>query len=219
MSCDARPRVAHGLQPDARTLASLAREAAAVSAEFEALARPLGSAQLHWSPAPSAWSIAQCLEHLAVTAEAARPSFATALWRAGRTADRGMARAASRASLGAASDSDPSASAPVRPGRIGRWLIEHAGPRSRRRVVAPRHLAPDAHPEDGALERFLAGQGLVLDTLALAEGLDVDRKVLAAPISRLLPVSLGEVLAIAVAHTRRHLEQAHRVRGDARFPA
>jgi hypothetical protein len=180
------------------TLQSLSQDAAAVSAEFEGLVDGLDEIRLQWSSGAGTWTIAQCLEHLTVTAERARPSFDAALRRA-----RGGGR------------DDRS----LRPSPIGRWLLDKAGPGGTRRLTAPKRLAPPAAPEVGALERFLASQLHLLWVIEAAYGRDINRIVVAAPISRILPVSLGEVLAVTIAHSRRHLEQARRVRRDPRFPA
>lgn len=180
------------------TLSRLSQDAASVSAEFEALVRGMDEARLHWSPRPEDWSIAQCLEHLTVTGRDARRAVHAALRRArrGRPSER-----------------------PLRPSPIGKWLIGKAGPNGGRRMAAPVRLTPPATPDVGALQRFLACQRELLDVIQAADGLDINRIVLAAPINRVLPISLGEVLAISIAHSRRHLEQARRVRHDSRFPA
>jgi hypothetical protein len=180
------------------TLLSLFHDAASVSAEFEELVQGLDEARLSWSPRPGAWSIAQCLEHLTVTDRAAQRSIGDALRRArrGRRSER-----------------------PLRPSPVGSWLISNAGPNGGRRMTAPARLAPPELPDAGALERFLASQRRLLDAIHAADGFDINRIVLAAPINRLLPLSLGEVLAITIAHSRRHLEQARRVRNDLGFPA
>lgn len=180
------------------TLSRLFQDAASVSAEFEGLVHGVDDARLHWSPSPGVWSIAQCLEHLTVTGREARRSMRSALRRAraGRRSER-----------------------PLRPSPIGKWLIRKAGPNGARRMSAPVRLTPPDRPEAGALERFLASQRRLLAVIQAADGFDINRIVLAAPISRVLPISLGEVLAIAIAHSQRHLEQAHRVRRDPQFPA
>jgi hypothetical protein len=180
------------------TLLGLYQDAAAVSLEFQGLAGGLDEAHLRWSPRPGEWSIAQCLEHLTVTDRDARRSLCAALCRArrGRRSER-----------------------PLRPSLIGRWLIARAGPDGGRRMTAPARLTPPERPESGALQRFLASQRRLLGVVRAADGLDINRIVLAAPISRVLPISLGEVLTVAIAHSRRHLEQARRVRCDPRFPA
>lgn len=85
-------------------------------------------------------------------------------------------------------------------------------------MSAPRRLAPPAAPEAGALARFLASQSTLLRVIEAADGRDINRIVVAAPFSPILPVSLGEVLAVTIAHGRRHLGQARHVRRDTRFP-
>lgn len=179
------------------TLQSLFHDTATVSAQFQALVQGLDEARLRWAPRPGAWSIAQCLEHLTITEHEAQRSMCAALRRARRS------RRSDR---------------PMRPNLVGRWLISQAGPQGGRRRVAPARLTPPGLPEAGALARFLTSQERLLDVIQAADGFDINRIVLVAPISRVLPISLGEVLAVAIAHSRRHLEQARRVRNEPGFP-
>ena len=48
-------------------LQELIDEFLAVEGDAERLVEPLDDEQFNWSPAPSAWSIAQCIDHLNVT--------------------------------------------------------------------------------------------------------------------------------------------------------
>jgi hypothetical protein len=179
------------------TLSSLSQDAARIAAEVEELVQGLDEQRLGWSPSAGQWSIAQCLEHLTAAGHEAYCSARVGLRRA---------RAGRRSAK------------PLSPSPIGRWLIGKSGPEGTSKVSAPRRLAPPEVPMEGALERFLACHGRLQAVIRAVDGLDINRFALAAPISRLLPISLGEVLTIAVAHSRRHLEQARRVRRDPRFP-
>src|SRR5688572_23985223 len=180
------------------SLLKLRRDAAAISKEFQELAEGLIEDQLHWSPRYQAWSVAQCLEHLTVTGQEYHLPFQVALR---------QARLNARSHV------------PLRPSPLGKWLIESAGPRAGRRLAAPKKLAPTSTPAEGALDRFLIGQRLLMAFIEEADGLAINRIRVAAPISRVLRISLGEALALTTAHARRHLEQARRVRQHPRFPA
>ena len=61
------------------SLLDLRSECAAVSAAFRGLAGDLSDAQLAWAPRSEEWSVAQCLDHLVLTAEAYRPRIEEAL--------------------------------------------------------------------------------------------------------------------------------------------
>lgn len=181
------------------TLRGLHRRARALDHEFEALAAGLGPRQLAWSPAEGAWGIAQCLEHLAVTAEHCEAELQRALAR-GR---RGR----------------PSAD-PLRAGPLGRWWIAVAGPRLPVRPLrCPRVLQPDGKAPGGALARFRAAHKRLVALLEEADGLDINALRVRTPAHPLVRVRLGEAFELAVAHAERHLAQARRVRSDPRFPA
>ena len=62
------------------------------------------------------------------------------------------------------------------------------------------------------LPTFLHVQSQLLLQLNRSDGLDLRRVKVATPLSRLLKMSLGLMFAQIVAHERRHLEQAQRVR-------
>ena len=186
------------------SLRKLHEEAALVALEFEELARDLGDDRVRWAPDSSSWSIAQCLEHLAITGEACDIPF----------------RAALRAAAPRSGARGPRPDAPLRPGPLGKWLLARAGPRgSGPGLNCPLKLAPSSRPGAGVLDRFLACQALLLAAIEGADGLDLNRVRVTAPISRVLRISLGEALALATGHTRRHLDQARRVRAHPRFPA
>lgn len=181
------------------TLRGLHRRARSLSLDFEALAGGLGPAQLAWSPAPGSWSVAECLEHLTVTAARCESELQRAL-------DRGRRGRSGGPSLWA--------------GPLGRWLIDAAGAQAGSRPLrCPRELAPGRAAPESALARFAAGQARLLVLLEGADGLDLDAVRVRTPAHRLVRVRLGEAFELAVAHGERHLAQARRVRADVRFPA
>jgi hypothetical protein len=180
------------------TLRGLHRRARALDQAFAGLVEGLASRHLAWSPAPGSWGIAECLEHLAVTSEHCEEELARAL-------ERSRPR--------------PQGSGASRPGPLGRWLIDAAGPRAGARPLrCPLELRPGWTAPERALARFRAAHGRLMAQLEAADGLDLEGVRVRAPAHPLLRVRLGEAFELAVAHAERHLAQARRVRLDPRFP-
>ena len=102
-------------------LQTIAAEAAKNSDAARQLVSGVRQAQLNWKPAPDKWSIAQCLDHLAVASSKFVPYFTTALARARKKW--------------------PVASSPsYRPTLIGGWLIKLVVPEAERNLTAPKVL-------------------------------------------------------------------------------
>ncbi len=182
-----------------RHLAALRRELDALSAEAPRIAAGLDDGAMNWAPGPGRWSVAQCFEHLTVTARLYHPALAAAVARA-----RALPR--------------PGASPPFRPTRVGRWILAGVRDRSGRRTRSPRAFHPAARPEPGALERLVATLDRLAGLIGVAGGTDLNRVKTHVPATRLIRFNLGDALEIQVAHVARHLDQARRVRVDPAFP-
>src|SRR2546421_5238708 len=63
----------------ANFLSTIVSEAEKNSDAARAVAADLSEAQLNWKPSPEQWSIAQCLEHLAITSRKFDSYFSVAL--------------------------------------------------------------------------------------------------------------------------------------------
>jgi hypothetical protein len=181
-------------------LQELADEFLAVEGDAERLVEPLDDEQFNWSPAPGAWSIGQCIDHLNV---ANRKYFDALSAAVDRTRANGLTRAA-----------------PIRSSWIGRRFIamleppagmKTRAPRAIRPAVAPRHKA-EVWPEFVRQHTHLRG--------CLTEWADIDlnRATFPNPLGPFGRLRAGTGLHIMAAHDRRHVWQASRVRGLAGFP-
>lgn len=164
------------------------------------LAEGLSDIHFNWRPAPAQWSIAQCLDHLTITAQQFLPRLdaATSKGREERLYSDG----------------------PFRYGwletRFARWLE----PPVRRKFRSPSRFAPPPdQPRDQVLQAFLLSHDQLLERLEDANGLHLTRLRVESPFSRWVRYSLGQSFVIIAAHDRRHLWQARQVRGLAQFPA
>jgi hypothetical protein len=156
--------------------------------------------QRNWKPSPDRWSIAQCLDHLAVATDKFGP-YLTAAIASGR-------------------EKYPVAISPgYQPSLLGGWLIRQLLPESTRRVPAPKIFRPgETAPILGALEHFLKAQNEFLGFVRQAEGLDYNKARLRSPVTPLMRYSLADAFVITVVHGQRHLGQAQRVHEAQGFP-
>lgn len=176
------------------------RQLEAIRNELSTLTAGLGDAQFRWRPARGRWSIAECIEHLNVVGD----DFL-------RYIDGLIAEARSR---------EPVRSAPSRRRRLPwlfiRWVIEPP-PRLRVKARAVHRPAPEPPPMADVLARFRALQDRLGTRLRAAEGLDLGGVAARQPVAP-VTLDLGQWFLLTLAHERRHLWQARRVRAELRFP-
>ena len=169
------------------------------STEADDLTTPLSDNQFSWRPAPEAWSIAECLDHLNATARNYLPKL-----------DEAIGSAIRRGLYG---------EGPFRYSwmdRLSVWLMQ---PPARIRVRAPRpfHPAPNRARRE-VMAAFRAYQVQFVDRLRQANGLDLGRARVGSPVRAWIRLSLGSAFALMVAHERRHLWQARGITRQEGFP-
>lgn len=185
-------------------LADFDRQLDVVDARATTLVDGLSDRQVHWQPGRKRWSILQCLEHIAVSAELYAASM-----------DRAIARGrpARPTELTAARDLLPLY------GPFSRFLVTGVEPPPRVRVKTGRAFVPHAQASvDNVLARYLAAHQGVRARLRAAEEIDLVRTYMSHPSLRVVRFSLGAGFGILTGHARRHLWQADQVRSDPRFP-
>ena len=167
--------------------------------DAEDLTRGLIETQFNWRPNPETWSINECLEHLNVTARQYWSILAEAV---------NGARINGWFSPG-----------PYKRAWIGNLMIRSTEPPARLRFKAPRRFRPPADiPMNQVLSSFMTFQDRLLDLIRDANGVDLGRPRLHSPGGRLFKLTLGQGIELMIAHERRHLWQARRVKFSVSFP-
>jgi hypothetical protein len=176
-------------------IAALDAAFAANARDARAVVQALDEAAGTWRSDPTSWSVAECLDHLAVAdrvyLEAMRPV-------AERAAERGRIRRRS-----------------ATPGLIGRWFVRRMEPpvRGRARMNAPAKIRPRVGPSLAeALARFSAAHEEVRAFLARYAELDLAGVRFPNPFVAGIRFSLATGIHVLAAHERRHLWQAWNVR-------
>ena len=170
-----------------------------LAAEADALVAPLSEDQFIWRPAPGSWSVAECIDHLNVTARLFLPQL-----------DEGIAEATRRGLYG---------EGPFAHDLIGRIFVRTMEPPARLRVKAPTSFQPVHRSRSEIMAAFRAYQVQFVDRLRQASGLDLRRAKVHSPASTWIKMSLNSGFALMTAHERRHLWQAGRVTSNPAFPA
>ena len=161
----------------------------------------LSDHQMSWTSSPDRWSIAQCLDHLAVTSRQFNSHFTTAI-------NQGRQKSPVKSAL------------PYKPSWVGGWLIRQVVPETTRKVPAPKVFRPaQSALIEGALENFLNQQSIFLGFVREAQGIDYNKVRLRSPVTPLMRYSLADAFVVTVVHGWRHLAQARRVRDTSGFPA
>jgi len=166
-------------------------EYTAADARAEALARPLTREQINWKPTPAAWSVGQCLEHLAAGNEQYLEAIEAALTR--------------NLNTGPVQD--------VTPGAFTRWFIRaymEPSPQTKR-ARAPAKIRPAPDVDSAILDRFLRTNERARALMRRASDYDINRIRFTNPFVPVIRFTVGSGFMILSAHERRHLLQAERV--------
>ncbi|MBP6716835.1 MAG: DinB family protein [Acidobacteria bacterium] len=175
-------------------------ERRAIEADLTPILQTLSPAQFNWQPdAGRAWSVGQCVDHLART----NRQYCAALREA-------VARARPRTER---TDGVPNL--------LGRWFIARLEPPVRLRVPAPRSLQPAATLDPIAVRReFDASLDEIRDVLALAWSVDLSHARFRNPLAGGLPVfNIATGFLVMLAHMRRHAVQVRAVMARSNFPS
>jgi len=160
----------------------------AVSAQAEALCGSASAEQLCRRPAAESWSAAECLAHLAISANLYTPAW--------------------REAYAAAKKRGTSGTEPYRMDVFG-WLLNWSLKPGRFKYPTPARFEPvDCGSADQALANFLASQRMVLDFIDEGAGMPLDRMTIVSPANSKIRYSVWSSFIILATHARRHLRQA-----------
>lgn len=181
-------------------LQTIVAEAEKNNEAARALVQGLSEEQLNWKPDAKQWSIAQCLEHLAVTSEQFNAYFKELIERARQ-------------------NWPASGPIPYRPSLVGGWLIKQVVPETTRKVPSPKVFKPsESSAIHDALGTFLKQQDEFVSFVQQSQGIDYNRARLRSPVTPLMRYSLADAFVVTIVHGHRHLAQANRVKAMPNFP-
>lgn len=172
----------------AKTLDELEAQFVAIGAAAQAMIDEAGTELCAQRPSPSSWSVAECLQHLNISAEAYFPIWQQVIANAGPR----------KAELNAPYRTDFF-------GRLLSWILE---PPARIRSKTPSTFEPETTATvDSALTGFLERQHRIISALHRCRGRAIDQVRMASPVDRRIHYSIWSSFVIIAAHERRHLWQ------------
>lgn len=175
------------------------RQYEGLAEQADALTSGLDDEQFNWRPPSGGWSVAQCIDHLNVTAREYLPKL-----------DAGIAAAIPRGMYG---------QGPFHYNWLGRMFVRSQEPTTKLKYKAAAAFMPaPSRRKPETLAAFRAYQVQFIDRLRQANGLDLSRVRVQSPVARLLRLPLGSAFALTIAHERRHLQQAQNVITEPAFP-
>jgi len=189
-------RSSGAMNPSLRDLLSQFQE---IGREAQQLAQGISDRQFNWRPRSGCWSIAECLGHLNIvgseTLEVVDAAIAEARGRGWYTNEV------------------------LRVRLVGRGLLRATEPPVRRRRRArDRHVPPADQAVNVALPALVDLIDQLTTRVQAANGLDLSKPRVSAPVASLFRISPFELLLLFAAHGRRHLEQARKVKSEAGLP-
>jgi hypothetical protein len=170
-----------------------------INNQVDVLTAGLTDAQINWRPAPHRWSIGENLDHLTAFNQQCMPAIDDAI---------GYGRSRSLYAEG-----------PFRYGVVDRLVSWAMEPPVRVRLRTAASLTPaERRSAAASLKAFLATQDEIRARIQQANGLDLATIKVRSPFIRQLALSLGAAFGVLLAHERRHVWQAQRVRATPGFP-
>ena len=160
------------------------------------LVKGLSPEQLTQRPDPAKWSIAECLAHLNNTARGYFPSI-----------DAAIQRGRAENTLG---------QGPFKPGPLGSLLKWIAEPPPKFRIRAPKSILPLANigNPNRVVAEFMQVQDEWERLLKAMNGLNLKKIKCVTPLATLPKLRLAAPIPWMLAHERRHLLQAEKVRAS-----
>ena len=187
---------ASGLPDDLRRLTVEIDE---ILRQTDALLDPLDDEQFNWHPAPGSWSVGQCFEHLNVVNGIYFRGIHRAVERARQAGHRRRGAMTSSA--------------------LGRLFVWSQEPPFRVKVRAPSRVRPAARRRKAEVwPEFVRFHTHLKGFLQECADVDLNRARFPNPFLPLMKVRAGTGLRILMAHDRRHVWQALRVRQSQGFP-
>lgn len=173
-------------------LAQLSETARQLISTVQTELEPLELAQLNQQPAPNAWSVLECLEHLNRYSRYYNPRFAQALAHVGTAAE-----------------------AEVGYSWLGRKFVAMMGPGNTKKAKTLKRMNPiGSRLGREVLVEFQQHQQHLLELLAQAQHADLNRKAVPVEFFPLLKMRLGEAIEFVLVHEQRHMQQALRVKAS-----
>ncbi len=184
-----------------KELEKLINDYTAIIERCYVLTKDLNNEQINWKPASDKWSIAECLNHLAITNNLYYKNAVSAVENAiekNKTGDN-----------------------PIKIGVIGKIFMGFEPP-PKRRFKTPRIFSPRKDTvqvfTDEVIKKFVDSKIKMNELIKKSDGLDLNKVKISSPVTKMIKIRLGEYFSIMAPHDRRHLWQAENLKNHPDFP-
>jgi hypothetical protein len=169
-----------------------------IISEVREFTEPLSEEQFNWRPDETKWSIAECIDHLSVTANGYLPNIEKV--------------------IKASSESKAPAGQQIKFGIIGK-IFRKLEPPPKNKIKAPKKLAPRKNlDKNTVLKEFFAVQEKIKELINKSIGLNINKLKVPSPVLSLIKVRIGEFYAFTAVHERRHIWQIKEILSSNDFP-
>jgi hypothetical protein len=161
---------------------------------------PLTELQLNWKPAPSSWSVAECIEHLLLAFDGYIKGLATIIEKGNN--ENVIAKSTYKISL------------------AGKLMVFAVDPSIKIPIPAPPKFKPEKHKTytHEVLRNFQNTIHLISSQLEAGKSLDWNLLKITSPVTSLLKLTMGDTFEVLTLHALRHLKQAQKVMLNDKFP-
>ena len=155
--------------------------------------------QFNWKPNPHSWSIAQCLHHLVISDSAYFPQlkriidgfYKMSLWQKYNPFSR----------------------------KFGQLLKDQLQEQPTKKMKAPKKIQPSASNMNlEFVEGYYKNLDSFMDYISKCITVDIDKIIIASPITSIITYSLRDALQFLAQHEHRHINQAIRIKVNEGFP-
>jgi hypothetical protein len=180
-------------------LAELHAAYEAVYVAYEQQTQHLDERQLNWKPNADKWSVAECLQHLIITAEGYLPQVAKQL------DDANLRRVKGKEGYQTTF--------------FGKIFLGFLDPESARKLSAPKMFKPEASQYDRQIvTQHLTLLRKIMDCLKEADGYILNRLIIKSPAAWFIRFNMGDYFKIELLHHQRHLIQIKKTIALEEFP-
>ena len=174
-------------------LQALVDQLVEIERRADVIASPLSDEQFFWQPdGGRRWSVAQCLDHLAVGVEVYLAAVGPVIADATR---RGVPRRG-----------------PAKPGFFGQKFVNSLEPPVKMRGKAPNKIVPRPNrTREEIMQSFHQGHAAFRNLIVQSADLDTNAVTLSNPLVTFVKMRLSTAFNVIPAHARRHLWQAANV--------
>ncbi len=152
----------------------------------------LSKEEINWKPYPASWSIAECLEHLNRYGDFYLPACRESIEKLPKVRNNQK---------------------PFKSGLLGNYFAKLMFPKEGGKTMqSPKDKNPiHSMVSENVLDTFITQQKEIIDILASAGKIDLNKGKTSISISNMIKLKLGDTLRVVIYHNLRHIKQIEKI--------